>query len=151
MKRIQTFVSALSILLAVAVGAAGTFGQTSPEMVVRAVYSAAKKKSPAEMSKAELRKYFDADLAGAIWKTANSDGGLDFDLLYNAQDARIRNFRITKASPQTAAVSFWTISFTNFGKKESFTFELTKFGAKGWRIADITYTDGSKLVDILKE
>ena len=125
------------------------YSQIGPDKVVTNLYKAAKTKRPANMSKTELRRFFDRELSDLIWNAAHDESGLDFDILYNAQDTQIRNFRITKAQPQTAAVSFWNVSFTNFGRKESITFELANPNNKGWRVTEVTYQDGSELSKIL--
>jgi hypothetical protein len=98
--------------------------QANPDKVLTALYLAAKTRRIAEMSKTELRKYFRDELADLIWKTAHSKGGLELDIITNAQDARIRNFRIDKVEQQTAVLSYWNVTFTNFGRGETVSFEL---------------------------
>lgn len=123
--------------------------QVDPETVIRSLYRAADTKAIAEMTRTELLRYFDEELSNAIWNAANDENGLDFDILYNAQDNQIKNFRISKASPQTALLSYWNVSFTNFGKKTFVNFELMYSKTKGWKISEITYADSSTLSNIL--
>ena len=85
-----------ALLLTLAVSGAPARAQAGPETVVANLYRAATAKSVAEMSKTQLRKYFGEGLADDIWKAARGEEGLGFDLLYHAQDTRIKNFRIGK-------------------------------------------------------
>jgi hypothetical protein len=124
--------------------------QTGPETVVANLYRAATAKSVAEMSKTRLRRYFAEGLADDIWKAARSEEGLGFDLLYHAQDTRIRNFRIGKYGEGGRFWGWVSASFTNFGERQKINFKLTSAtGGAGWRIADISYSDGSTLMEIL--
>jgi hypothetical protein len=145
----KKLISSLVFLTVLMILSSSALAQTNPETVVRNLYQAAKTKAVAEMSKAELRKYFDKELADSIWKESNSENGLNFDILYNAQDTRISNFQVSKAAPQTAVVSYWNVTFTNFGKKDRLNIELSNYDGKGWKISEITYRDRSTLTEIL--
>ena len=101
------------------------------------------------MSKTELGKYFDKELVDLIWKTANGDSGIDFDILYDAQDTKISNFRIGVSEIQSPSLRTVDVSFTNFGEKKEIEFALLSFGAEGWKIDEIYYDQG-QLSDILK-
>jgi hypothetical protein len=99
-------------------------------------------------------KFFDARLAGLIWKDLTETpqgevGHLDGDPLYNAQDIRIKNFRIGDASVNgdTATVP---VTFVNYDRKERLEFRLVR--TKGvWKISNIDYGGGSDLLKILTE
>lgn len=118
------------------------FAQTAPETVVANLYRAAKTKSIAGMSKTELRTYFDAELTTSIWKATHSEDGLDFDILYNAQDAGTRNFRIGESEIQSPSLATVDVSFDNFGKKEEIQFLMASYGKEGWKVTEIYYDQG---------
>jgi hypothetical protein len=132
----------ISIVILSGLGNAAAQTRISPETIVANLYKGAKAREIAAMSKTELRKYFDKELADLIWKTANSDNGLDFDILYDAQDTQIRNFRIGKAENQSPSLATVDVSFTNFGEKKEIQFLLASYGAEGWKITDIYYNQG---------
>lgn len=123
-----------------------TFAHAQPEAqaknVVTNLYKAAKTKNIADWSKVELKKYFDAELADSIYKVTHSEDGIDFDILYYAQDTQIKNFRIGEAESQSPSLATVNVSFSNFGKKEEIQFLVTSFGEKGWKITEIYYADG---------
>lgn len=141
----------IGILLTIFIGlgSAAAQGRIEPETVVANLYRAARTKSIAEMSKTELGKYFDKELVDLIWKTANSDSGIDFDILYDAQDTKISNFRIGASEIQSPSLRTVKVSFTNFSEKKEIEFALLSFGAEGWKIDEIYYDQG-QLSDILK-
>src|SRR5215207_9928896 len=67
------------------------------------------------------QKFFDPGLAALIWKDLSETpegelGNIDFDPLFNAQDAQIKNFRVGAASLKgdTATVP---VTFMNFDQK----------------------------------
>src|SRR5476649_546471 len=91
-------IAAMAVLVAVTVVLSVMAGaQTKPETVVANLYTAAKTKQVAAMTKIELQKHFNKELADSIWKVTHSDNGIDFDILYNAQDTRITNFTVGKS------------------------------------------------------
>lgn len=109
--------------------------------VVSNLYKAHKVKTIADWSKAELKKYFTDELADAIYKTAQGESGIGFDILYNTQDdSDITNFKIgdedshQESSGQT--VFTVTASFKNFGEKKEIFFTLDP---DGFKIKDIRY------------
>lgn len=128
--------------------------QQIPETLVKDLYDAAKTTNIAEMSKKDLEKYFDKELAEAFWKVANGEDGIDFDILYNAQDTKITEFKIGKAAyptskPVTDKVDATVnVTFKNFGEDEIIEFIFGK-SKSDWKILDIIYKDGSKLKEIL--
>lgn len=98
------------------------------------------------------QKFFDAKLAGLIWKALSETpegepGHIDFDPLFNAQDARIKNFRVGAGTVKgnTAGVP---VTFVNFEQKVKIDFRLVM--VKGvWKISNIVYGGGSDLLAIL--
>lgn len=98
------------------------------------------------------QKFFDAKLAGLIWKDLTGTpegepGRIDFDPLFNAQDARIKNFRVGEGAVegQTAGVP---VTFVNFDRRVRIDFRLVM--VKGvWKISNIVYGGGSDLLAIL--
>ena len=100
------------------------------------------------------QKFFDARLAGLIWKDLTETpegepGRIGFDPLFNAQDARIKNFRVGAGvvKGNTAVVP---VTFVNFEQRVRVNFRLVL--VKGvWKISNIVYGDGSNLLAILSE
>jgi hypothetical protein len=98
-------------------------------------------------------QYLDSTLSALIQKNLvgppNGDvGNLDFDILYNAQETNIRNFKVGDATinGETATVP---VTFDNFDRKENLTYTLRRTAA-GWRISNIGYGEGEQdLVKIL--
>ena len=96
-------------------------------------------------------KYFSERLAQIIWKDALSSkdevGALDFDPRYDAQDTDIKKFslRKSKSGKEEAEV---IASFENMGHKTEITYSLV-FTKMGWKIFNIRYADGRKLVGFL--
>jgi Protein of unknown function (DUF3828) len=128
----------------------------SPESVVSALYRQhERKQSPffRTTNRALFDQYFDKKLADLIWKDLNTHrdevGVLDFDVLYNAQDFDIKKLNVQKARIEgdTAEVP---VSFTNFDKPEKITFLLTSRQGT-WKISDIRYTDGTRLLVMFED
>jgi len=119
----------------------------TPEALVKDLYRAHKTKhsDPFFQSKSRvlLDKYFTKSLADLIWKDSVTSarshevGVIDGDPLYNAQDMEIKNFAIGRSivNGRSATVP---VTFTNFGKAQSITFDLKKVGTR-WKIDDIEY------------
>jgi hypothetical protein len=126
----------------------------TPEAVVAALYKQHNKATPLfqTRSRALLDKYFDKSLADLLWKDATTArdevGALNGDPLYNAQDMQIKEFVIGKSviKNDTAQVK---VSFRNFDRNEEVQFDLVR-RASGWKVADLTYKDGTTLLGILK-
>jgi hypothetical protein len=149
--KMKKLLAGAALLLTLAGSGAPAWAQAGPETVVANLSRAAAVKSVSEMSKTQLRKYFDEGLADDIWKAARGEEGLGFDLLHHAQDTRIRNFRVGKYEGGGRFWGWVTVSFTNFGERQKINFKVTSAtGGAGWRIADISYTDGSTLSQILR-
>ena len=102
----------------------------------------------------DQQKFFDAKLAGLIWKDLTETpegelGRIDFDPLFNTQDAQIKNFRVGAGAVKgnTASVP---VTFVNFDQKVKIDFRLVL--VKGvWKISNIIYGGGSDLLKILSE
>ena len=98
------------------------------------------------------QKFFDAKLAALLWKVLTETqegelGNIDFDPLYNAQDTRIKNFRIGAGTVKGDAASV-PVTFVNFDQKMRIDFRLVR--TKGvWKISNILYGDGMDLLSIL--
>jgi hypothetical protein len=125
-----------------------------PETVVTNLYKQHKRRSPffQTRSRVLLDQYFEKSLGDLIWKDAIRSKGevglLDGDPLFNAQDMEIKNFLIHKATSDNSQMTV-RVTFDNFGKAEQVVFVLVS-GPRGWKIADIKYSDGTTLVGILK-
>ncbi len=100
------------------------------------------------MSERELKRFFSDKIVNKILKAAKDENGLSFGVLYYAQDTQIKNFKAVKAVGVTRTSVTVPVSFTNFGEKERLEFTLGSY-AEGWRITEISYTDGSTLTEIL--
>lgn len=125
--------------------------QTTPESVVQNLYKAAKTKYVASMSRTNLRKYFEVSLADKFWKVAHSEGGIDFDILYNTQDVTdIRNFRVGKFAVTTATSGWVPVSFVNSGRHQKLDFKMSKVSGT-WKITDIKYGNDFTLLKTLSE
>jgi len=100
-----------------------------------------------------LDKYFDKNLADLIWKDLTTHVGevgvLDFDPFYNAQDADIKNLKVSPAVVEGDKASS-TVTFTNYGKKEKLIYTLVKQNG-AWKISDINYGEGNTLLKFFAE
>ena len=96
--------------------------------------------------------YFQPRLADLIWNDAQSSdgsqGAIDFDPLYDAQDTDIKDLVIQPANNEGANARV-TVTFQNFGKPHEITYSLA-LSQSGWKIADILYSDGRSLRTILQ-
>ncbi len=102
----------------------------------------------------QQQKFFAPSLAALIWKNLSETpegevGNIDFDPLYNAQDAQIKNFRVGAADTNgnTATVP---VTFMNYDQKVKVTFRLVNTKA-GWKVSNIDYGGGSDLVRVLSQ
>jgi hypothetical protein len=100
------------------------------------------------------QKYFDQRLAALIWKNLTQTpegevGNIDFDPLYNAQDVRIRNFRVGASAidGNTATVP---VTFMNFDQRVRLVFSLVNT-KQGWKVSNINYGGGMDFVRILSQ
>ena len=130
-----------------------SFRSMSPERLVSDLYRQHKQRSPffQTRSRALLDKYFTRELTGLIWQDARSSGGevgaLDGDPLFNAQDMKITNFQIQRATVMSGGANV-PVTFENFGERHQIVFRMVQ--QRGvWKISDIAYDDGFSLVKIL--
>ena len=134
----------------------GSAEAVAPEAIVADLYKQHDaKKSPFFQTKnrALVDKYFTKMTADLIWKDATSSkgevGAIDGDPLYNSQDMEIKNFAVGKGEVKgdTATVA---VTFTNFGQKTTVTYALKQVNG-AWKIDDIKYVDGDRLMKWLKD
>jgi hypothetical protein len=100
------------------------------------------------------QKFFEQKLAALIWKDVtrpNQDevGNLDFDPLYNAQDTRIKNFRVGAGVVKGLNATV-PVTFMNYDQRVRIEFRLVNT-KEGWKISNIDYGQGSDLVQILSQ
>jgi hypothetical protein len=96
---------------------------------------------------ADIRRYFTDDLASLV--IADDDAAhkrgdvpeLDGDPFVNAQDWDITDIAIHIDS-ETASAAKATVTFKNFKEPQAVHLDLTRT-AKGWRIADIAWKEGT--------
>lgn len=127
----------------------------APEAVVRELYRVHRKGYGPLFEKRGRKlhdKFFDAKLAALIWKDLTETppdevGHLDFDPLYNAQDIRIKNFRVGAAAVNGDAADV-PVTFVNYDRKERLIFRLVRTNG-AWKISNIDYGGGSDLLKIL--
>lgn len=111
------------------------------------LYKEAKTKNIAEWDKVKLQKYFDTKLAGAIYKVTHGENGIDFDILYNAQDTKITNFFVSGGYSSIFDGGRYTVivGFKNFGESKQLYFTLEK----DFKISEVKYDGGDYLTKIL--
>ena len=113
------------------------------------------KKSPFFQTKNRglVDRFFTKRLGDLIWKDANDSSGevgaISANPLYNAQDIEIKNFAVGTALVKNESATV-PVTFTNFGTKQTVTFNLKQTGS-AWKIDDISYGDGDSLMKWLKE
>lgn len=167
---IKRLILSLAIIPLAAAGAAAAKTQTvrkppaasaasaagSPEAVVRELYRIHRNGYGPLFEKRGRKyheKFFDAKLAGLIWKDLTETpkdevGRLDFDPLFNAQDIQIKNFRVGDAAVDGDSATV-PVTFDNFDRKETLDFRLSRTKA-GWKIFNIVYGGDGEGSDLLK-
>lgn len=153
-------------LAVISLAAAGAAAQTakrptaaparSPEAVVRELYRIHRNGYGPLFEKrgrSYHEKFFDANLAGLIWKDLTETpkdevGRLDFDPLFNAQDIQIKNFRVGAGAVEGDAAGV-TVTFVNFDREVKIDFRLSRTKA-GWKISNIVYGGDGQGSDLLK-
>ena len=141
-----------TLLFLVAPLAQAQRAQTTPDSVVRSLYTAHKNRRTDPLfqmkNRTLLEKYFAKDLADLLWKDAktsaekNEVGALDGDPLYNAQDMKITAFRIKppEYGEGNRDLADVPVTFKNFGKEQTILFRVERDSRKAWKITDIFYT-----------
>ena len=149
MKRKLLFLAAA--LFFVAPLAQAQRAQTTPDALVRSLYTAHKSRRTDPFfqmkDRARLEKYFARDLVDLLWKDAktsaekNEVGALDGDPLYNAQDMKITAFRIKapEYGEGNRDLADVPVTFKNFGKEQTILFRVERDSRKVWKITDIFY------------
>lgn len=100
------------------------------------------------------QRFFDPKLAALIWKNLSETpegevGHIDFDPLFNTQDAQIKNFRVG-ASAMKGNTATVPVTFMNYDQKVRIEFRLVNTKA-GWKVSNIVYGGGMDLVRILSQ
>ena len=125
----------------------------APEVVVRNLYAAQKKRATDPFfqarSRARVDKFFAKELGDLIWNDAvlsartNEVGKLGADPLYNAQDMKITAFRIKRPmyGEGNLDLADVPVNFKNFGKEQTILFRLERNKRRAWKITDIFYPD----------
>jgi hypothetical protein len=102
--------------------------------------------------KQTIEKFFDSTLTRLFLrdqKEANGEiGRLDFDPLYDAQEVKIKDLKV-KATDDKDADSEVEVTFKNMGEPHLIVFSLSRT-TEGWRISDVSYSEGRSLKKILE-
>ncbi|CAA9212447.1 MAG: hypothetical protein AVDCRST_MAG42-25 [uncultured Chthoniobacterales bacterium] len=110
-----------------------------------------------------LDRFFTKEIADKLWKDAvaadGEIGALDFDPLYGSQDPQITKFKVgeTNYGKHHRSGDFITyegfaivdVTFTAGGKPMYVMYQVQTEGADKGKISNITYNDGTSLVDAL--
>lgn len=147
--KIVLLISLLCVFSSIAVAQRAT----APEVVVRNLYAAQKKRATDPFfqtkSRARVDKFFAKELGDLIWNDAvlsartNEVGKLGGDPLYNAQDMKITAFRIKPPmyGEGNLDLADVPVTFKNFGKDQTILFRLERDKRRAWKITDIFYPD----------
>lgn len=153
-KTVWTIFAATILSMLAVVSSVNAQTDVKARNAVANLYKAAKTKNIADWNKAELERYFTKELADTIFKATQSEEGLDFDILYNAQDTKITGFFISGGSKGAFGDGAYQVivGFKNFGKSQQLYFTLEE----DFRISNIKYDDfktanSPTLVNILKK
>lgn len=100
------------------------------------------------------QKYFDQKLAALIWKNLTGTpegevGNIDFDPLYNTQDAQIKSFRVGASNIKENAATV-PVTFMNYDRRVRLVFSLVNT-KQGWKVSNIDYGEGMDFVQILSQ
>ena len=160
--RLSAFIATVVLLglfgLAPGFTARALGAEVSPQGLVSELYQSEKNgKSPFEgkASRTRLAHFFSKELTalivkdGELSKKNNEPGVLDFAPLYGAQDLDIKNLAVAKPATTKGGTSV-TVSFTNYGKKQTAKFDLVQEDG-AWKISDIHYADGSALLKLFRD
>ncbi len=133
-----------------------TKAPNTPEALVENLYMEEEKENTPffqDKDRPLVDKFFAKGLADLIWKDAvdakdDDVGALDFDPLYNSQDAEVSELKVGDSEPKGEKATV-VVTFLNFGEPQTVKYLLTK--EKGqWKIEDIDYGKES-LVKIFKQ
>ncbi|HWE74244.1 MAG TPA: hypothetical protein VG328_13850 [Stellaceae bacterium] len=147
--RLRPLILAVAGIIALAAPALAA-GDATPDQFLATIYRHYEGRNAKGIDiygKKVLSRYFEPSLVALIAadEAAAAKRGdapeLDGDPFVDAQDWEISNLKIaTKMDGTEKAIS--TVSFRNFKEPHSVSVRLIKLPA-GWRIADITWPDGS--------
>ncbi len=136
----------------------------APNVIVKNLYAAQKAGlGPFFQTKnrAAVDKYFTPKFADLIWNDAIRVKGkigpaIDFDPLYGLQTPKVTDFNIMDTgwggdeskfgSPDEAVVQ---VTFKESGAEKMVSFEFKQSRDKSWKIYDIRYREGGRLLNIL--
>ncbi len=113
--------------------------------------------------RAGLEKYFTKELSGLIVKDAVASkgemGAIEFDPLYESQDPVITGLKVGEVNwggivkhgnePEDG-LAVVEVTFKDSGKPRSIVYRFHQNKQKGWKIADINYSDGQSIVGLLR-
>jgi hypothetical protein len=132
----------------------------APDRIVKNLYAAQKAGTGPFFqhdNRAAVDRFFIKDFADLIWKDTEvakgEVGTIDFDPLYNAQDTRIRAFKIGQPEygEGNAELADVPVTFKNMGKAETILFRLERDAGKTWKISDIYYPSNPESAASLKK
>ena len=138
-----------------AAAASGAARAQSPAAVIRSLYRLHNKGyGPVfdRKGRKHVARYFDRPLADLLWKNilgppSGEVGNLDFDPLFFTQDLQLTDLRIGAPKIERNKAHS-VVTFKNYGRKTAITFLLRRTNA-GWKISDLDYGNGERLVKIL--
>lgn len=131
---------------------------TSPDAIVRDLYklhNAEKGPFFDRQNRDLVGQYFTKELSDLIVKDAvaadGEVGALDFDPLYETQDPQITDLKIVPTDSGASGEATVEVSFHDSDKPRALTFRMRQDATKAWKIADIKYSDGRTLVEVLRD
>jgi hypothetical protein len=164
-------ISSVALALSLCAGAAGAFAKEQkkgPDLgsVVKDLYEAHQNGSPLFYQTKErklLDQFFTKELADKLWKDAlaakGEPGSLDFDPPLGTRDEKITKFKVgdTNYGKHHKSGDFITyegfaivdVTFTAGSTPMFVTYQVQTDGADKGKISNITYNDGTSLVDRL--
>lgn len=127
------------LIAALALLTPGFAAAQTPEAVVQAIYEEGQSFLP----KDRLPLYYSRDLAAALARSQDSEeGGVDFDWLYDAQDAEMTGLAL-EAIADGPEGSLIEATFNNFGEEKAVRWELCRRSNGDWRVVDVTTAEWS--------
>jgi hypothetical protein len=166
--RSALFALALLVISPQAYAATPEAAGPQPDVILRDLYKAHDAESGPffeRTNRAVLTRYFTDELAELIMKDAKESdgevGAIAFDPLYESQDPQIEDFKIGavqlggNAKPKGAEpedrVAVVKVTFKDGDERRTIAFRFQQAPDKSWKIADITYSDGSTLAGLTRD
>ena len=160
----------VGILFAAVIGTALAKPESNgpePDAILKSLYKAhAAQKGPfADRKNRRLvSQYFTQELTALLVKDATASdgeiGAYEFDPLYESQDPQVTDFKVGevhwggivkhKGDEPEDGLAVVEVTFKDSGKTRSIPFRFQQDATKAWKIADISYSDGSTLAGILR-